>query len=278
MFRDEFKERYTTIPLAIYKAHFENGIKEVLSHRHKEIELIAMEEGSAIFYVDTRPYEITRGDILIISPYALHRANALSNGTGIYYCICFDPSLLCDTALTDELTDGTLSAKCLVSKELPYSKDFFKNIKNAYLACYDGPIGWELDSVGNISIFFGALKRLGYFQKNTSTEKRSCFAKSVLDYISENYCEPITSRTASDALYMNTSYFCRLFKKTFGCCFAKYLTAYRLEKAKVYLSTTELSVSQIAFKTGFNSFSYFGKMFKEHHGMTPGKYRHKMNG
>ena len=65
MFRDEFKESYTTIPFAIYRENSPSGNLDLISHRHKEIELIPMTEGEATFYIDSTPYKTEKGDIII---------------------------------------------------------------------------------------------------------------------------------------------------------------------------------------------------------------------
>ena len=98
-----------------------------------------------------------------------------------------------------------------------------------------------------------------------------------MTYIISNYSSGITSRDAAEALYMDYSHFCRLFKKNFGSCFTDYVLAYRLEKAKVYLKTSSLSVIEVAFRVGFNNCSYFCKAFKEHYGITPLAYRKAKN-
>ena len=72
MFNDEFKERYTTIPFAVYRANSRDRVKEVIAHQHREPELISMTEGSALFCVDAKEYYLEKGDLLIIPPYAIH--------------------------------------------------------------------------------------------------------------------------------------------------------------------------------------------------------------
>ena len=72
---------------------------------------------------------------------------------------------------------------------------------------------------------------------------------------------------------MNNSYFCRLFKKHFHCNFSDFINNYRIEKAKLFLEDTSLPISDIAIKCGFNSFSYFCKIFKLSVGLSPSAYR-----
>ena len=126
MFRDEFKERYTTIPLAIYRERSAGEAKELIAHHHGEVELIAMTEGMADFYVDTRHCRIEKGDILIIPPFSIHRAQIPPNQVVVYNCICFDLGLLWDEEIKTGLTHHTLSVKSAVRKEAAFAKNMKK--------------------------------------------------------------------------------------------------------------------------------------------------------
>lgn len=273
MFRDEFKERYTTIPFAIYRAYCDHHAMEVISHQHREIELIAMTDGAANFYIDSHLRRVEAGDILVIPPYALHRAEISPNTLTSYFCICFDLNLLCDEELRSGLEENTLSTTHLIDRKKPYAKALADGIQNAYLACEQSKTGWELEAIGNMSLFFSILKKNACFTPKLKDKHEKEFGKRTMAYITDNFSEPISSRTAAGALYITHSYFCRLFKKTFGCSFEKYILAYRLEKARLCLENTKMPVSQITFQTGFNSCSYFGKSFKEKYGVSPLAYR-----
>ena len=273
MFRDEFKERYTTIPLAIYQARKDSGNVDVKSHQHKEIELIAITEGSADFYIDSKLYSIAAGDILVIPPYAIHSVKTAKNTLTSYYCICFDLKLLSDDSLKAGLETGTTSLEYKIEASSPIAEALLRYVESAFRACDSSHAGWELEAVGNVSLFFAELKKEGRFYQKLHDKSEKDFAKSAMSYILDNFSEPITSQTAANALYINNSYFCRLFKKTFGCCFSEYVTSFRIETAKIYLTSTNMSASEIAFRVGFNSCSYFGKSFKEKYGVSPIAYR-----
>lgn len=96
-----------------------------------------------------------------------------------------------------------------------------------------------------------------------------------MEYINQNYNQFITSKDVASELFMNNSYFCRLFKKNFGNCFQNYLNIYRIEKSTILLRDTNDSVSEIAENVGFNSMSYYGKLFREIYGCSPSQYRKK---
>ena len=277
MFNDEFKERYTTIPLATYRARSITDGKEIITHYHREIELIAIIEGSANFYINSKCYEISKGDILIIPPYALHRGHAPKNTLISYDCICFDLQLLCDESLKNEPALQGMSAILLTADDHPFTKRLHEYITSASLACDKKETGWELEAIGNMSLLFGALKKNQFISEGMTNNRETAFGERVMTYLQENLSSPISSRDAADKLYMNHSYFCRIFKKMFGCTFEKYILIYRLEKSRLYLINTTLPITEIAFSLGFRNCSYFSKTFKERFNTTPLSYRKSRN-
>lgn len=272
MFRDEFKKRYTTIPFAVYRAYSVRE-KQVISHRHAEVELIAMTEGEADFYIDTKHYRLSKGDVLIIPPYSIHRAQAPKGETVSYNCICFDLNLIWDEEIKNGLKNYTLTLSGIIKSDTPYANKLQEWIDFGCTACESAHDGWELLAIGTVSMIFGHLKKSGCFTKAVKNNDKLDFTKRVMSYIVENYNAHVTSATAAASLYMNNSYFCRRFKKSFGCRFSDYILTYRLEKAKIYLATTAESVTEISSKTGFNGSSYFSKAFKSHFGISPIEYR-----
>ncbi|PHN02244.1 helix-turn-helix domain-containing protein [Flavilitoribacter nigricans] len=58
-----------------------------------------------------------------------------------------------------------------------------------------------------------------------------------------------------------------------GLSVSSFIATFRLEKAQHLLFNTELLVKDIAYQTGFNSTDYFGKLYKEKFGKTPGQDR-----
>ena len=273
MFKDDFKQRYTTIPFAVYREYCEFTRGGVISHQHKEIEIIAMTEGQADIYINGKLYRVEKGDVLVIPPYSIHRAETSPEKLTSYNCICFDIGLLCDRELVAGLTEHTHKLVSLISRDTSEARLVEEYVENGCAACEGQESGWELEAIGNMSLIFALIKKGGYFTSTGEKHVRNAFAQRVLDYISESYSRDITSTSVAEALYMNNSYFCRTFKKTFGCCFSDYLLAYRLEKARTCLVNTNLSVTEISLGTGFNSCSYFGKAFKERFGASPLAYR-----
>ncbi|MBE0653730.1 MAG: helix-turn-helix domain-containing protein, partial [Bacteroidales bacterium] len=95
----------------------------------------------------------------------------------------------------------------------------------------------------------------------------------VHEYIMENFKQEIPLKTAADIACMNESSFARFFKIQTGKTFSGYLNEVRLDFACRLLQGTELSITRIAYESGYNSLAYFNKRFREMTGSSPQKYR-----
>lgn len=97
----------------------------------------------------------------------------------------------------------------------------------------------------------------------------------ILDHIHQHYSEDLTRTMLADMVYLNPDYMARLFKRQTGTSVVNYITAYRIDKAKEFLRSSDLPVSSIASRVGYGNYSYFSKLFKDLAGCTPNEYRKK---
>lgn len=89
----------------------------------------------------------------------------------------------------------------------------------------------------------------------------------------ENYPFDVTLETLAGLTYTNPYHFIHVFKAETGVSPIQYLIRYRIEVAKQYLETTQLSMAEIAEKVGYKSETYFQNLFKKTTGTSPGRYR-----
>jgi transcriptional regulator GlxA family with amidase domain len=72
---------------------------------------------------------------------------------------------------------------------------------------------------------------------------------------------------------VSTGHFARSFKQAFGVPPHRYLLTRRIEQAVALLRDTELSITEIAFSTGWESLGTFGRTFRAITGESPGAVR-----
>lgn len=95
----------------------------------------------------------------------------------------------------------------------------------------------------------------------------------ILDYIDKNFNSNLKLKTVAEHFNYNSSYFGKLFTKSFDCTFNKYLEMVRIEKSKILLENENLKVYQICEGVGYNNVDYFHKKFKSIVGVSPLEYR-----
>lgn len=87
----------------------------------------------------------------------------------------------------------------------------------------------------------------------------------------------ITLEEVAEKLFMNPSYFSRLFKKETGETFIECVTRMKMHRARELLEGTATSVGKICETLGYDNQSYFIKLFKSFSGVTPVEYRSSRN-
>ncbi|SHH45369.1 PocR ligand-binding domain-containing protein [Clostridium grantii] len=132
----------------------------------------------------------------------------------------------------------------------------------------------KLDSIEELS--YWTLNILDRFTENVfnlSNANNSEIMKTSLNYINNHYMENLSLDDMANYVHLNSSYFSTLFKSHIGEGFSDYLNKVRISEAKKFLKETEYSLLEISNLVGYESQSYFTKVFKKITGRTPKQYR-----
>ena len=95
----------------------------------------------------------------------------------------------------------------------------------------------------------------------------------MMSFIHENYAGKISLDEIAGAGLVSKRECIRCFAECIKKTPFEYVQEYRIRMAERFLRETDLQVTEIAFRTGFSNSAYFGKVFKEQTGKTPGEYR-----
>ncbi|MGP4039355.1 AraC family transcriptional regulator [Gracilibacillus sp. D59] len=107
--------------------------------------------------------------------------------------------------------------------------------------------------------------------KDDSKNKK--ISDKMIRIIHENYNKDISLDLIAAELHYNPNYLSSIFQKETGYSFSEYLLRYRLNKAKEWLTTTNMSVKEIAERLQYNNSQNFIRSFRKMEEITPGKYR-----
>lgn len=108
-----------------------------------------------------------------------------------------------------------------------------------------------------------------------STNDYISVLKSVREYIEDNYSRKITLDDICAHVFLSKSYLCTLFHEKTGSTIHDYILRIRVEKSIELMKNRELSIKEIMKLCGFESQSYYTKVFRRLIGVNPGQYRNK---
>ena len=245
-------------------------------HWHVEFEIIRILKGTFTLTLDEQEVCVSEGSTIFIPAGSLH-AGIPSDGC-IYECIVFDLNMLMNKSDTCcHLIRQILNHEIEL---LPVYTPSYDNIHLIAWSLFDAMAtknpGYELLVQGALYQFFGTIFSRNYYSdmptQTPRDHKRILPLKQALEFIESSYTLPLSLQEISESVGMSPKYFCRFFQEMTHRTPIDYLNYYRIERACYHLLTTNLSITEVAFSSGFNDLSYFIKTFKKYKGTTPKKY------
>ncbi len=141
----------------------------------------------------------------------------------------------------------------------------------------DGSIDWFcttklplLDRSGAVIGIAGITRDV---KRMSSNNARFTSWAPVVEAMLNDYASPLSTTSLAQMLDISVSQFNRQFRKRFHTTPRAYLMRVRLSAACHFLVRTDLSLAEIALRTGFYDQSHFSNQFVRAHGMAPSKYR-----
>lgn len=111
-------------------------------------------------------------------------------------------------------------------------------------------------------------------EKLNQNDKKSNPINIILEYIQKNYYKSsLCLEDISKNTFLTPTYICVIFKSHTSKTINKYITEYRIEKAKIFLKDSNIKMSDVAQKVGYSDANYFSKIFRKQTSYTPSEYR-----
>ena len=102
---------------------------------------------------------------------------------------------------------------------------------------------------------------------------RKDLCADVLRYIPENFKNNISLSQIAKYFGVNASYLSRIFKAKTGYGINDIVNDYRIDYAKYLLVNTNMSITDICYKSGFNTIRSFNRIFAQSEGVSPSVFR-----
>lgn len=255
-------------------------------HKHNYIEIIYMCEGSTTHVIDGRVrLTLGKGELLFLNQHAFHEIEPAGEGDiAVNFVIrpeFFDVALgmLGEESELKKFLTSTLTASSQASAylhfraadELPVQN----LVENIVFHALEG--GGEARAVSQTTMGLLFLELLGHTDK-LSAENADAYEQNVvmrvLRYIEDNYATATLTEIA-EKTKQSLSRLSKLVAAVTGQTFQDLLRQKRMRVAENLLAATTVPVTDIILGVGYENTSYFHRIFREKHGVSPREFRLK---
>ncbi len=250
---------------------------------HLEPAILLMEQGCGCLSIGGTQLACAPKDIVFINP-GEHYSGAFEPGSLIYR-ILFRYEFL-ESRLEDQAFDRYITPLITGEKGLPLSIRpsnpvhalVHQEVRYLIETCPQKTAGAAFLLRAALYALIGVLIEVnnpadisGYSSKLRGVQNQQM--ARVLAFCQAHYNEKIQLEQLAEIAHMNKNYFSEYFKVTMKYSPMDYLNILRINEAKHLLETTDRKIDDIAFDTGYNSYSYFSRVFKAVCNITPSDYR-----
>lgn len=253
-------------------------------HWHEEFEIILAVEGETLVLCDESEFLLHAGEMIFVNVNVLHKLKRGQKNTPCRinsllftpeFVSGFPQSIIQQRYITP-LIRCTPLAEVLLLPSVSWQADAISHFQRAFEAFNSDRFGSEiLVQTELMRLLCVILENLqDRICENPLTQNKDAIRiKQMLGYVHEHYAEPLTVSQIAAASAISESECYRCFRKVLDTSPIDYLLQYRIRAAAGLLSGSDRSISDICFATGFNSPSYFAKVFRQELLMSPRKYR-----
>ena len=249
------------------------------SHWHSAIEILYPLEENYTVKIGTEENVLAPGDILVVAPGTIHSYTPPESGERIF--ILFDYNLLKMFRGLRQMMQAIQPYLLITQTAYPPLNEKLQELLRDVIREYDedapycGAMIWS-----RLLEFFAYIGRTDVYRISHSREfpkdKRQEYVTEfmeVCNYSTDHLDEEINTDRLAEIAGFSKFHFSRLFKEFTGYSSHEYLIQRRLETAEQLLANPDLSITDVAMQSGFNSLSTFTRVFKAEKEMTPSGFR-----
>lgn len=224
-------------------------------HQHPGTELVLVTHGMCQVEVDDQILEGSKGTLFVLPAKIPH--NQIANNIHTL-CIVFlaDNIIFDETPRTIQINETSKICRWiedLVELYVPGEKATNRTLDGLLLAVTE------------------SLRHLE--QQDREQAMLHPALEKACDYIKNNLTDSLNLSSLAKSVYVSNSHLSSLFKQSFGCGAVRYQQNLRMKKARELLTNPFLSIQSIAERCGYEDSNYFIRLFRQHHGIPPKKWR-----
>ncbi|MFY9390717.1 MAG: AraC family transcriptional regulator [Limnochordia bacterium] len=248
-------------------------------HFHDYYEIYYLVSGERDYFIDNRTYHVKPGNIVLINRGVIHRTIGSSpkgyERALFYYEKEFEEEInrRYPNARLFSVFNLDLHVFSLSEQDQQFVNEQILKIAKE---CLERPENHE----SYLEVLF--IELLFYLKRCISdsltavpqvANPKMAKISDIIAFLNDNYMKRLSLPLITEKFFISTSCFTKTFKEATGFTFVEYLNNLRIKHAQYMLRGTDLTVSEIAERVGFDSVTHFGRVFKKYTGISPLAYR-----
>ena len=229
-----------------------------VTHLHKHAELVYVLEGELEMTVEKHTCTLQAGQAGFAFPNCAH-SYATHKPTRVMICI-FDASLAGDCASVLLTQHPVLPFVHTVAQDAAFLAAMLNQVTDVQLV------------KGYLQIICVRLFEQMQLEPITKDQDGDWTHRALI-YLNEHFTESITLDDLAAHLNISKYHLSRSFPERIGCGLNAYIHSLRADHAATLLASTQISVTQVGFDSGFESSATFFRAFKTQYGVSPKQYR-----
>lgn len=245
-------------------------------HQHEEIQISLLVKGKGKLIIGDSIHSYATGDLIVIDGKIPHLFQSTSSDQISHMISLF-------------FTPSTFGADFFTIPDLEQTASFFNTPNTGFKVSDKNLAARQImedlpfaDKFSRFILFLELLKSIseseivmltGFAHPKALNANEGKRLQEVLDYVMHNFEKDIKLITVANLAFMTPNAFCRFFKQRTNKTFFQFLIELRIEHAcQLLISNKDLSIVEIAEKSGFGSISNFNRKFKHIKKETPTAY------
>jgi len=263
-------------------------------HFHESYELYFLLQGERYYFIDRETYLVRAGMAVIVSRNQIHKTSMAGDSYHDRILLQMEESWLAPLLVPLGLPKPELLFGCLngvveytpqdwtwLLSQLQLLKQEMKERKEGFEAMVRLLVTQILVLTAryqetakrfDVKPESGSLLISDGYQAQTAKHRK---IREVTEYLLNHYETKESQEELAARFYVSKSYLCRIFKEVTGFTLNEYLNLARIKEAQRLLTETDCSVTEIAAMVGFETITYFERVFKKHADARPLQYRKK---
>lgn len=269
-FRIEFPvENTQQMPRLLYFSYskYEKDWVSIM-HCHTFTEFMYIEKGEGEIVTQSASFGVCASDFVVLPPGFHHTEKSNPRDSMEYFVLGVSNIALKDYAAGEEYNPVFPLGR--------YGVKVGEWMRRMFNILSKTEKGYDIEAA---SVFLGMMAALSRLPSSPillrETDSGSQRMMEIKDYIDTHYMETLTLDDLARRFHLSKFHLTRKFSESYDIPPKAYLEKRRMREAGCLLTSTELSVTEIASTLGFSSSSYFTQRFRINEGMTPVEYRKK---